>query len=269
MRDPSRESSLSLRLGPPLGLGLVLGLIGPFGTYDLLAVAPRLTYWLAIVSVNWLLADAVLRWVAAMAGDRMPAPRLTVPLSGACLAAVPATGVVALANGLSGIGWPGNVALLFGQVLLLLAAIALPVYTWEDMQERIAARPDPAPAGDAPPAPPASAAKAPQSGAERLSLFTARLPGPLEGRLLCLEMQDHYLVVHHSGGAEMILCRMEDPARELGDLGRRIHRSWWVAADAVDRVEREGQRTFLHLIDGRRVPVGRSFRPDLKEAGWL
>ena len=29
-------------------------------------------------------------------------------------------------------------------MLLLLAAIALPVYTWEDMQERIAAMPDPA-----------------------------------------------------------------------------------------------------------------------------
>jgi DNA-binding LytR/AlgR family response regulator len=67
----------------------------------------------------------------------------------------------------------------------------------------------------------------------------------------------------------MILCRMEDAARELGDLGRRVHRSWWVAADAVEAVEREGQRTLLRLNDGRHVPVGRSFRPDLKAADWL
>ena len=62
---------------------------------------------------------------------------------------------------------------------------------------------------------------------------------------------------------------MEDAARELGGLGRRVHRSWWVSADAVDGVEREGQRTLLRLIDDRRVPVGRSFRSDLKDAGWL
>jgi DNA-binding LytR/AlgR family response regulator len=37
----------------------------------------------------------------------------------------------------------------------------------------------------------------------------------------------------------------------------------------VESVEREGQRTLLLLTDGRRVPVGRSFRPALKAAGWL
>ncbi len=260
-----RMSRLSLRLGPPLVVGLVLGLLGPFGTYDLLPAVPRMAYWLALVSANWVLADAVLRRLDAVAGDRMPMPRISVPLVGACLAAVPATGVVTLANGLSGIGWPGNVAVLFGQVLLLLAAISLPFYTWEDMREQMAARPDPAGASGS------SGSEA--GGGSRhcpgLSLFAARLPRPLEGRLFCLEMQDHYLFVHHAGGSEMILCRMEDAARELNGLGRRVHRSWWVAAEAVVGAEREGQRTVLRLTDGRRVPVGRSFRPDLKGAGWL
>lgn len=262
-------SQMFLRLGPPIGLGLVLGLIGPFGTYHTLPTAPRLAYWLVVISANWLLADAILRRLDALAGDRLPMPRLTVPLLGACLAAVPATGVVALANGLSGIGWPENVAVLFGRVLLLLAAISLPVYTWEDMQERFAAMPDPAapkgmPSGRFP-----SDRKPRQPGEHRLSLFTARLSAPLGGRLLCLEMQDHYLKVHHSGGSEMILCRMEDAARELNGLGRRVHRSWWVAADAVEAVERKGQRTLLRLSEGRRVPVGRSYRSDLRASGWL
>lgn len=260
-----RLARLSIRLAPPLGVGLVLGLIGPFGTYDLLPAAPRLAYWLAVVSVNWLLADAILRRVDTVAGDRLPAPRLLVPLSGACLAAVPATGVVALANGLSGIGWPGNVAVLLGQVLLLLAAIALPVYTWEDMPEQVSARPD----SSEPDSPVTSDAGSEAQGRPGLSLFAARLPGPLEGRLLCLEMQDHYLVVHHSVGSEMILCRMEDAARDLDGLGHRVHRSWWVATGAVAGVEREGQRTFLRLTDDRYVPVGRSYRADLKAVGWL
>jgi hypothetical protein len=264
-----RLARLSFRLGPPIGVGVVLGMIGPFGTFDLLPAAPRLAYWMSVVSVNWLLADAIVRRVEALVGAWLPLPRITVPVAGACLAAVPATGVVALANGLSGIGWPGNIAVLFGQVLLLLAAIALPVYTWEDMQERIEDRPGPAASGSDLSENSPSDAEARQPGMNGLSLFTARLPVPLEGCLLCLEMQDHYLVVHHSGGSEMILCRMEDAARELDGLGRRVHRSWWVSADAIDGVERAGQRTLLRLIDDRRVPVGRSFRPDLKAAGWL
>src|SRR6056297_2894090 len=264
-----RLARLSLRLGPPIGVGFVLGLIGPFGTFDLLPTAPRLAYWLAVISVNWLLADAVLRRLDAVAGDRLPVPRLTVPVVGACLAAVPATGVVALANGLSGIGWPDDVAVLFGRVLLLLAAISLPVYTWEDMQERIASMPDPAPSEGIPSEAARSETETGQPGGDGLSLFTARLSAPLGGRLLCLEMQDHYLKVHHSTGSEMILCRMEDAARELGGIGQRVHRSWWVADDAVEAVEREGQRILLRLADNRRVPVGRSYRPDLKAAGWL
>ncbi len=264
-----RLARLSLRLGPPVGVGLVMGLIGPFGMYHSLPALPRLAYWLVVVSVNWLLADAIIRRVVAVAGDRAPLPRLTVPLVGACLAALPATGVVALANGLSGIGWPENVAVLFGQVLLLLAAIALPVYTWEVTKTRLDAMPDPAPPVGSPSVGARSETETRQAGSEDLSLFAARLSAPLGGRLLCLEMQDHYLKVHHSAGSEMILCRMEDAARELGGLGRRVHRSWWVAADAVEGVEREGQRTFLRLTDGRSVPVGRSYRPDLKAAGWL
>ncbi len=264
-----RLARLSLRLGPPIGVGLVLGLIGPFGTFDLMPTAPRLGYWLAVISVNWLLADAVLRRLDAVAGDRLPVPRLTVPLVGACLVAVPATGVVALANGLSGIGWPDNVAVLYGRVLLLLAAISLPVYTWEDMQERIAAMPVPASSEGVPSNAALSETETRQPAGDGLSLFAARLSAPLVGRMLCLEMQDHYLKVHHANGSEMILCRMEDAARELGSLGRRVHRSWWVATDAVERVERDSQRTLLRLTDGRRVPVGRSFRPELKAAGWL
>ncbi|MCD1625589.1 MAG: LytTR family DNA-binding domain-containing protein [Paracoccaceae bacterium] len=262
-----RLAHLSLRLGPPFGVGLVLGLIGPFGTYHLLPLGTRLAYWLAVVSVNWLLADAIVRRVDALLEAQLPKRRLIVPLAGALLAALPATGVVSMANGLSGIGWPQNVAMLSGQVALLLAAITLPVYTWLDMQERIQAPPDlPTTAASMPHT---STAEATRQETDGLALFCARFPKPLGGQILCLEMQDHYLVVHHSGGSDMILCRMEDATRELGGLGLRVHRSWWVASDAVAGVERERQRTVLRLTDTRRVPVGRSFRPDLKAAGWL
>lgn len=257
-----RLARLLLRLGLPFGVGLVLSLIGPFGTFDTLQTGRRLAYWLAVVSVNWLLADVIVRRVDVLAADILPAPRILVPLAGACLTALPATGIVTLANGLSGIGWPDNVMVLGLQVLILLCAIALPVYTWESMQEPQPVTPQPVASGTS-----GTGQALPQHNA--LTLFAARLSGPLEGRLICLEMQDHYLVVHHSGGSTMILCRMEDAARELHAIGRRVHRSWWVAADAVAHPEREGQRIFLRLTDDRRVPVGRSFRKELSQVGWL
>lgn len=263
---------LAPRVLPPLGVGVVLGLLGPFGTFAALAPGPRLGYWLAVVSLNWMLADALIRRVEALVGARLPAPRVLVPLLGALAAAVPATGVVALANATVGLGWPGSLTLLFGQVLLLLAAIALPAYTLMDLQEQLAAAPanGPGPAGsEAAGSEAAGSGPAGSEAAGGLALFVARLPGPLEGRLVCLEMQDHYLRVHSTAGAAMILCRMEDAARELGGLGRRVHRSWWVAEDAVAGVERDGQRLFLRLSDDRRVPVGRSYRAGLKAAGWL
>lgn len=274
MREQLRD--IAARVALPVGLGVVLGLIGPFGTFDLLPMLPRVLYWLAVIALVWLVADALIRQVDAVVGARLPARRIAVPLLGALIAAIPATGVVTLANGLSGIGWPSSLPTLAAQVLLLLAAIAVPVHALEDLLETARSGPT-APSGagrgGSAAGPPHRAATS-RSGDEAeagtgLALFVARLSGPIEGQLLCLEMQDHYLVVHSSAGRELILCRMEDAARELAGLGRRVHRSWWVAETARTATERDGQRLFLCLADGRRVPVGRSYRAGLRAAGWV
>jgi hypothetical protein len=261
MRERIRD--ICLRVAAPLGVGLVLGLIGPFGTYDQLHLIPRLGYWLAVVSLNWALADTAIRRVDGLASGQLPLPRLSVPLLGALLVSIPATGVVVLANGLSGIGWPASVGGIYWKVLVLLAAISLPAYALAVLNEGAAGINQRA-ALDV-----SGRDGEDDAAATGLPLFLARLPSPLPGRLLCLEMQDHYLVVHTTGGTEIILCRMEDATRELGGVGRRVHRSWWVAEDAVEEATRNGQRRFLRLVDGRTVPVGRSFQPALREAGWL
>lgn len=255
-----RLKQMTRRLAVPFATGAILGVIGPFGTYDLLTAGPRLAYWLAVVSLNWLIADMGIRWLDARMPEGVHARRFLVPLAGALLVAVPATGVVTLANGLSGIGWPEDVPRLFAQVLLLLGAIAVPVYLAQDLAE---ASHDSAAGDSAPQARPRGPA---DSGVAR---FLARLPTAPGGPILCLEMQDHYLAVHDAeGGRALVLCRMEDAARELEALGARVHRSWWVARDAVDGGAREGQRKFLRLTDGRLVPVGRSYRTALRADGW-
>jgi DNA-binding LytR/AlgR family response regulator len=49
----------------------------------------------------------------------------------------------------------------------------------------------------------------------------------------------------------------------------RVHRSWWVARDAVEQVEQDGRSLRLALRGGVQAPVARSMVPAVKAAGWL
>ena len=83
-------------------------------------------------------------------------------------------------------------------------------------------------------------------------------------------MEDHYLRIHTALGSDLILLRLRDALAELGPArGRQVHRSWWVAEGAIASTERSGARSLLVLRNGLRVPVSKSFRDDVKEAGWL
>jgi DNA-binding LytR/AlgR family response regulator len=94
---------------------------------------------------------------------------------------------------------------------------------------------------------------------------------PAIGRdLLALEMEDHYLRIHTALGSDLILLRLRDALAELGpSRGRQVHRSWWVAEGAVASAERDARRPMLVLRNGLRVPVSKTFRDQVKQAGWL
>jgi DNA-binding LytR/AlgR family response regulator len=79
-------------------------------------------------------------------------------------------------------------------------------------------------------------------------------------------MQDHYVEAHTSGGSTLLLMRLRDAAAELGEAGLQVHRSWWVAHDAVEAIEQEERRTLLRLRGGRRVPVSRASLPEVRAA---
>jgi hypothetical protein len=96
-----------------IALGAVLGLIGPFGTFEALPILPRLGYWLAIAALNWLLCDIAIRRVDDVLPEDIAVRRILVPLVGAVLVSLPATGVVALAGGVSGIGSPDSILSLY------------------------------------------------------------------------------------------------------------------------------------------------------------
>lgn len=97
-----------------------------------------------------------------------------------------------------------------------------------------------------------------------------RRPEGLNGRIQYMQMEDHYLRVHTDEGEGLALYRMSDAVADLEDTdGRQVHRSWWVAKDAVKEVKRERHKKTIIALDGTEIPVGRSFEKALREEGWI
>jgi DNA-binding LytR/AlgR family response regulator len=62
--------------------------------------------------------------------------------------------------------------------------------------------------------------------------------------------------------------RLADAIRETGDVaGLQIHRSHWVALEAVEGVKRRDGKLFLEMADGALLPVSRGARGRVKAAG--
>lgn len=91
-----------------------------------------------------------------------------------------------------------------------------------------------------------------------------KLPGRRLEDIICLGGEDHYVRVHTRHGSVLVLMRFKDALDEVIGLdGSRVHRSWWVANDAVARIAREGRVARLDLGAGLTVPVS---QPYLAEA---
>jgi len=90
--------------------------------------------------------------------------------------------------------------------------------------------------------------------------YRRHLDRPLEGALLRVEAQEHYIRLISQSETRMLLYRFNDIVAELpSELGMQVHRSHWVAYTAVNTLAREGGRLFLALKDGTRIPVSRKY----------
>ncbi|RVU80801.1 LytTR family transcriptional regulator [Leucothrix sargassi] len=91
--------------------------------------------------------------------------------------------------------------------------------------------------------------------------FFETLDPPLEGRVYCMEAQEHYIAICAEAGDRMVLHRFSDAVKQLPKtLGLQVHRSHWVALDAVEEVIISGQTMKLQMANGKQVPVSRTFR---------
>ena len=241
-----------LHLAAALGAGLLLGFMGPFGSYPSLERPVRYAYWIGLGLAGYGSAWAinlVLRSASRLTRLNLVAQAMLIGLG----SAIPMTFIVswALAYVQPGRTFaPFQLPPLFvavAAVQLLIAALFLGV-------ERGMRRP-------------ASMKLAEQS--TPVPRFLSRLPANLGSELLALQSEDHYLRVHTRAGSALILYRLSDALAELsGHDGLRVHRGWWVAADAVAGTQRDGTRLSLLLENGLRVPVSRAHVRSVNARQW-
>ena len=234
-------------LAVAIAAGFFLTFSGAFGT-DEASLAGRFTYWMSLMVIGTV-------WGSVVSGfffrdGRWRTGRLWLDASIAALVmSIPFTLVVWFATQLM-LGARGslrNLPVLFLAVLAVSLAMTVINKLIETRRAAITL---------ADPAPPK---------------FLERLPLKLRGaEVWAVEAEDHYLRLHTSKGQDLVLLRLADAITELhGIEGMQVHRSWWVARDAIADAKRGDGRATLTLKDGAEVPVSRTYAGLLRERGWI
>jgi len=231
-----------VRLAIFAGIAVILTLMAPFNTGEVMRAVPRLAYWAFIVVTCYSVGYFCNEIAASLTKGKTMVLRALVA---APLTALGVLVIIYVLNGLAIGYWATglSLAIIAGNVFVISSIITVVFHIAEHSD-------DPAPI-----APPA---------------LLDRLPFDKRGGLVALSVEDHYVRVRTTQGEEMILMRLADAIREVGATrGMQVHRSHWIALDNVTAVARKGDGAVVSLTHGADIPVSRANVPALKEAGLL
>jgi LytTr DNA-binding domain len=261
-----------LEIWAVLPLAVVVGFLGPFGTYLSGDFLLRVGRWWFILMIAYVVSRPLIefwRWLALQTG----LPQGSMVFWGSMLSSFPMA-LIWRVFGREEVRMLGGYTGLL-PFALLCSAMVLVVVWWAKRADDHLLVHYPATLSrlyvtDAPP--PVSSPSWPgmamsQSGRPRLH---DRLPAGFDGAVLALESEDHYVRVHGAGQSELLLMRLRDAIAEMDAVpGEQTHRSWWVARGAVAIVDGNGRNREIRLINGVKVPVARDSVDRLQRAGFL
>ncbi|MEM9439398.1 MAG: LytTR family DNA-binding domain-containing protein [Pseudomonadota bacterium] len=99
-----------------------------------------------------------------------------------------------------------------------------------------------------------------------VSALVRRFPEISGQELLAVEADEHYVRLHTDVGSKHVLYRFRDALKDVEDLsGLRVHRSWWVAEDAIEAFDQSASGFGLKLRGGLRAPVSQTYRRDVEK----
>jgi hypothetical protein len=254
----------AIAVGPPVGVGLVFAFVGLFNTSQFGWPTVGF-YWVGLMLAGAVVAPAVYRHIETqwLVGRHWA---LSYLLASVLVAAV-MTGFVMIAQSL--VGYPisqRGLRYLYPSVL----AVTLIVVALGKLIDVVR---------EGRPPPPAPAAKPETAASDASTVSEPAAPPRLAGRLpvklrraaiWALESEDHYVRVHTAQGSDLILIRLADAIAEMdGASGLQVHRSWWVAREAMAQAARKTEGGVITLPDGRTVPVSRANAGEMKARGWM
>ncbi|MBR9824594.1 MAG: LytTR family transcriptional regulator [Alphaproteobacteria bacterium] len=228
---------------PILAIGSFLAFIGPYNT-QAFGTPGVWFYWTGLIALGW--------GAGALAGlffDRVkpPWPMWSIYMAVSLMVSVPVTSAVVLIQALiwGPFAWP-YIPGVFLSVWVISAAVTAISYLRDARTQSVG------------------------NTTSVGSTLIEKLPHRLrKSEIIALVSEDHYLRVHTRDGDALILMRLSDAIAAVEALeGAQTHRSWWVARQAVEGVERGNGRATLSLPGGLEAPVSRTFAPKLREAGW-
>jgi hypothetical protein len=228
-------------------IGLILGFMGPFGSYKM-PVVSRYIYWVVIFNLGYFIYFAAHRITNRYLKDKAIHPYVLFVMP-TLMASIPLSLLVGFATQFL-IDVPfGFFAIslhVMPQVLIL--GIIIDVLMGLILNK--------------------DKTQTKQAIDKAGQMFMNRLPANIGENLICFMMEDHYLNAYTDKGNHMLLMRMKDALIELENYhGMQVHRSYWVALDAVTKVQKENRKTILVMKNGIKIPVSRKFSPSIKAAG--
>lgn len=272
------------------GIALAFGIIGPFNTFTYLSLPESLLYWSIFSFLAWAQGEAAIMWVTNW-GPFVGRPLLLRVSVAIALIVIPVSFEIAVVETLLGLAIISPELSLsayqLGMIYFRTFVIGLLVtYPWAlfwrsfagfDIWELSSSPPLKPTTVSTPAENPVTPPSAPTSMDPALIQPSPPLSQPRflqslvqkRGALLAIAQENNYLRLYFTQGSELLLYRLTDAIAELGTgIGLRVHRYWWVAHIAIVSLERFGSSAQLTLSNGLNVPVGRTYLPSLRQAGW-
>lgn len=261
-----------------LVVATVIGFLGPFGTYLEAEFAVRVwRWWIHMMGAYVLVRPSIFFWSAIALATSLPRRAMIfwgVILSSLPLALVWTWGASVFFHALN--GFAGILPFAFLSAVAVLGVVWWARLVDDRLSGDTVAQEQDAPAdersddqalGPLPDAVPTAAIGAHDPAAGRLG---RRLPATFAGPVLALQSEDHYVRVHGAEGNELLFMRLRDAIAEMdGALGQQVHRSWWVANDAITSVKADGRNRTITLRNGEQAPVARESVARLERSGFL
>lgn len=225
------------------GVTTVVSLTGPFGTYSSMILAERMLFWLLVCFGGFWLGFLTSMSVASQAEDWGVAPLAAVGLGG-LVAGVPIAALVGgldalfsanpfLPTLLSVLPYTCIIAVIVGGLYEVIEA-RIPVQINDDTSSRVDAN------------------------------WLSKLPVAIGKDLVSLQAQDHYVFAQTVSGQTLVRSSLSEAEGSLSGLGMRVHRSWWIAHDHLERMVYRDGSTRIVLSNGELIPVGRAYRRSVR-----